>query len=454
VSVLLTLALACAETDPPPCPRGDSEAWLPEETHAVREDLARLHWGSRPGGAWTLWPEGSPTCAEGCLTMDGVVESRFLMERGVVHQVTARWEGLEAATLEVHGNSANGPLLLQAQLPPGVEVRRPVVATGAARTFVLTLTGRGTVHRLTVEGPRWSDPGRVTAADGAVLDFAVLLHIEAEPALVNLERAFRRRAAVVEGLSRTLDAHGGRLSLQADASFARGIAAWDPGWVQARREEGMGFSLHGHSEDEETRILIGDVKDARRRWADVGVDARDLNGGFALATWPELASAGVRSLTAWKDRSAQEGLPAVRLQPWRPAPEAVDAEDFVRHDPNAPLVYLPGSPSGEPDPLRFAETLPGVVRQAVQHARPGQVNSWYVVLHVDQFGIPFEDDPVAYDSWLAAGGLEDELAPLDALLSEVIDPLVANGSLRWTTPDLLRERQEDWERACAEAAAP
>jgi hypothetical protein len=453
VTALLAVLLACAEEPAPlpPCPREDSEAWLPDEDTAVREDHTTLAWASRPGSALEVLPAGE-ACASGCVDLDGVMDARFVMERGVVHTATARWEGLDAATLEVHADNVNGPVLLESTLIPGHSARHTLVATGAARTFVVTVAGRGTLHDLRLEGPRWRDPGPVTAAPGAVLDFAVLMHIEAEPALVNLERAFRRRAEVVEGISRTLAAHGGRLTLQADASFARGIAAWDDAWVDARRDEGMAFSLHGHSEDAESRSLLADVRDARRRWEDVGVEVRDLNGGFALATWPALASAGVRSLTAWKDRAAQAGLPAVRLQPWRPAPEAVEADAFVRHDAHAPLIYLPGSPTTEPDPLRFAETLPGVIRQAIVHARPDQVNTWYVVIHVDQFGIPFEDDPVAYDRWLAEGGLEDELAPLDALLTTVVDPLLADGSLRWSTPDLARERQETWERACAEAA--
>ncbi len=448
---LLLALLACTEdsTDVPRCARPDSPTWSPETADLVRAELDDLNWTERTGSA----VDDDATVAG--VDLAGTMDARLVVERGTAHTVVARWSGASPATVQIRSGTPAGQLLGDLSLAPGAEATATFTPAGGARTVAFVVSGTGTLERFTVSAPGWTNPSPDQPATalvpaGATLHLGVLVHLEAEPRLGNDEAAFRRRAAVLEGLSATLAAHAGALTLQPDASLARGIENFEPDWLDDRRSEGAALSVHAHADEPTSRALLIDVREARQRWSALGLDVRDLNGGFQVAPWKELARAGIRSLTAWKDRDDQAGLSGLTLEPWRPASEVTDAAGFARHDPDAPLVYLPGSPTSESDPLRFDTSLPAVLRQGLLHAQPGHVNTWYVVLHVDQFGLPFLDDDAAMDAWLAAGGLADELAPLDRFLTAEVDPLVEAGVVIWATPDTMREAYEAWEQACAD----
>ena len=419
------------------CPRGDSPRWVPQTEEVVRLDALAAPWdGAASAGA----------CEVACLHVAGRASTRVVVERGVPHRLTVARARGSRVRVEVRAGSATGTRLAAAVLDATAPSADLAFTPTGAREVVLVVDGvDADLTDLTLRAEAWTevDPGPLP--DDAALLLGVLVHLEAEPALRNDAATFRRRADVLAALSGTLARHGARLGIQADQSFAAGIAAHDPGWARARVDEGAGFSIHVHADSPDTRAFLSDVRTARQAWEAVGVEVEDLNGGFQVASWDEVARAGVGSLTAWKDASDQGGLPEVTLEPWRPAPYVTEGAAFQVHDAAGPLVYLPGSPSTDPDPARFADGARRTLSQALAHVTPGRVNTWYLVLHVDNYGRDVA--PADWEAWRASGGLDTALAPLDAWLGEV-DARVARGDVTWATPDGMREPYLAWEAGC------
>ncbi len=421
-----------------PCARGASPRWVPQTEEGVREDALAATWD---GPATTATCDGTA-----CLHVAGRASTSVVVERGVPHRLTVARARGSRVRVEARAGSANGTLLARADLDDTAPAADLAFTPTGARTVVLVVDGvDADLAELELRAEAWTevDPGPLPPE--AALLLGVLVHLEAEPALRNDAAIFQRRADVLAALSGTLARHGARLGIQADQSFAAGVAAHEPGWVRARLDEGAGFSIHVHADSPDTRAFLSDVRTARQAWEAVGVEVADLNGGFQVASWDEVARAGVGSLSAWKDAANQGGLPEVTLQPWRPASYVTDGAAFQVHEASGPLVYLPGSPSTEPDPTRFAEAARRTLSQALAHVVPGHVNTWYLVLHVDNYGRDVA--PSEWDAWRAGGGLDAELAPLDAWLGEVA-ARVDRGEVRWSTPDSMREAYLAWESAC------
>jgi hypothetical protein len=112
-------------------------------------------------------------------------------------------------------------------------------------------------------------------------------------------------------------------------------------------------------------------------------------------------------------------------------------------DPESPLIYLPGAPTREEDPTRLAPFWGRVLSQALSQAKPGRVNTWYLLLHVNDFGpLPVED----FDAWLASGAWEEEKAQLAIALQESFAPYQDR-----LIPSVPAEMSRDylaWEESC------
>jgi hypothetical protein len=321
---------------------------------------------------------------------------------------------------------------------------------GSDVQVLLTLDepGTATLDGFSLVGTRWAQSPDPPA--GGLVRLGFLFHIEQDINLVVDEATWRRRATVVDALSAALSAHGAALSLQADATFIRGAATWDPGWIEAREAEGMAFSVHVHDESGgETDVEQG-LRDGRSALRESNVMPTDLNGGFLTAPWLTARLAGFTSLTAFKDPTTQLGLPRVQIQPWRPA-DGVGGSDpaaFMVHDPDGPLLYLPGHDIREVDHARFPGSAAQVMSQVLAHARPNYVNTWYFVLHVDGFG-PIGDD-AALDAYLAGDTFQADIAAYDQFLTDTADPLVDQGFLVYDTPAGMEATWEAWLAKCAE----
>lgn len=313
-------------------------------------------------------------------------------------------------------------------------------------TVSANLEREGSAHLdLQVTGDQWADAPDAVAAGPLLL--GVLMHIEDSGTLSADEVNWTRRAVVVTALSQTLQAHGAALTLQPGQSFVQGALNFDPGWFAEREAEGMSWSVHVHNEADGAEALEQSVRTSVKNYRDAGIDVDDVNGGFKLGIWSNIENSGLKSLTGYKNPETQLDLARPHVQPWRPADgtSSADEDAFGEHDPDGPLVFLPGSGVREEDNARFGEFARRHLAQVREHTRADEVNTWYFIQHVDGFGPDVLSDE--FDEYVATG-LADDMATLDDVFTSILDPLVASGEVEYSDPGRMRTAFREWEDAC------
>lgn len=459
----LLLLAACSGPDPASlCAGFAPDPWDPVLEADVRVDEATARWD--PVGDAVLDPDASTNCgAPPCLAVVGPGGAALALKltRGVEHVVSGTVFTDAPATIAVSHTATDGPLRTLAELAfdsgGSTSFELPIVVEAAGAEVVVTLSldepGTATLDGFAVTGERWAASPDAPAAPVRV---GMLIHIEDDPNFLLREETWLRRARLIEALSATFAAHGAHLTLQPDATFVRGAALWDSGWIAARTAEGMGWSVHIHDELSEGGVEPA-IRDGRTALREAGVLTSDLNGGFGEAPWLQARLAGITSLTAFKDPLTQRGLPRVQVQPWRVG-DGVGSDDssaFLLHDPEGPVIYLPGHDVREVEHARFPLVATHTLSQVLAHARPDHVNVWYWVLHVDGFGPPLggpTEDNSAFDAYLAGPALQEDLAAYDAFLAATTDPLASEGSVIYDTPVGMASAWLDWNAACEQAA--
>jgi hypothetical protein len=450
-SALLAAGLGACADEPGACADFAPDPWDPATEPDVRLDEATAAFSVTGPGA--VDPDGARCAEPPCFAFAGPVlaETSFTANRGLAYLLTGTLVSDVPGRVQIDQIASDGLVRSLVDLPfaPG-EVALAEAFTARANgdgetvlTVVLDEAGTATLDGLAVTGERWT---AVEATSAAPLQLGFLVHVEDDANFDVDEAIWRRRADVVAGLSATLAARGAKLGIQADASFLRGAAVWAPDWVEDRVAEGAGWSVHIHDESDPALVEPA-MRDGRLAHREVGVVTADLNGGFVTALWSEARSAGFASLSAYKNPETQGGLPRVQIQPWRPADGtgAADPDAFLAHDPDGPLVYLPGHDVREVDHARAPAFMDAVVSQVRAHTRADHVNTWYFVFHVDGFG-PSADDDAAYDAYLADGFAAD-LAPYGELL-DAWAPLVASGDLAYATTAEMTEAWLAWNAGC------
>lgn len=376
--------LACT---PPPCERPGTDAWEPETIEV-----------SVPG----TWSEEASTPCDGCVDIVNDATLTFVANRGVTHHL--RGTASTPARVQVADLDTEVSGSFDLTFAPLVDDPQATLIIGPTSITGLSLTR--------------DDWAEVSDPASGTLNLGFLIHIEADPGFVSDEAKWTRKARVIAGLADVFAANGAVLTVQADASFVRGAAAWDPTLID---RGGLDWSIHIHPA-EDGSDLERVTREGRVALDELGVFATDLNGGFGLGKWRTVANIGITTVSAFKDADTQTGLPVATTRPWRLGPDAsnADLDAFLVDDPEGPVVYLPGSPTSEIDHTRFPDHARRVLTQARAHTTDGLYDTWYFVLHVDDFG---PSDPDALDVWLDEA-LPAALEPYDQLLAGLDDPFV------------------------------
>lgn len=454
---MILLALACSGSGEdqalPTCASPVTEGWNIAWEQEVRLDTATASWEA--GEGMSVRADTCDTSACVIAAGQGTVLTSMLLNRGVDYAFAGTVSADTSGSVELvqHLRSGGttvlaeeawtgpraGPLTLGFRLAqPGEQVDL-VFRLGAPGT--LTLEGG------TVTGPQWA---RAAASEGERLHLGFLVHVEASGAYETDGEKWGRRGQILEALAERLAAHGARLTVQPDASFVRAATTWDPGWFDRMEALGTDWSAHIHGEDDGVEGVEADARDARRAFEAAGREVSDFNGGFGLGPWDRVAAAGFTSLSAFKNEETQLGLVQGFTQPWRPADGTTSAGEaaFTTHDPEGPLVYLPGMAVREADHARFPDFGDRVLSQALSHTRADLVNGWYFLDHVDGYGPSDDEDALA--AWLASGALEGELDLVERLYTEVLDPAVAAGRVSYASPAETAAAFFDWEAGCVQ----
>lgn len=339
---------------------------------------------------------------------------------------------------------------------------------------LLVLSGRDTIAQR---------PGRLSrrvAADvgsaDAPLLFCVGVHIEpfgATPSVMvgdatrpplasprpdhNNRPCFERHVEDLRLLIALVEKHGGKLTVQAQTPFTR-IAAESKLTLFADLEKrGHEVALHFH---EDAHLRRGCEMLPVEEWAAVmkeEIDWLKKAGATRVRYWsggnlyPHVLDAASRAgldvMSDYKNpRTQNSDERLMGVVPWRPSagPREGDVAAFAKHNALGKVVYLPDGifgrvnfnsmrramgPGGD---YAYFDSLTDGLERSLRVARPDRVNVFHITVHAGEFrGGPFGPPFAVIDRWL----------------TEVVDPLVKAGKIKWATFSEMADAYVKWEKA-------
>jgi hypothetical protein len=321
----------------------------------------------------------------------------------------------------------------------------------------------------------------------ATVHFSFLIHIEDPSALQASEEYFQHQTAIFRELARIFHEHGGFLTIQPEQDWAQGAeAGFAPGLLaELARDYGVRYSTHTHGPNcidpqgvprsasdcganrdwdrnttsDDVVTYVGNLRDLLSQAS--GLPVTDHNGNFDFAESSRFAEIPMLTWSAYKDKTTQLTYDRLIIHPWRPTQvDAVaDVESFLIHDPDTQIVYIPGwgqSITRHHD--RLLTKLAPMLSQVIYYANPSRVNTFYGLTHVGHFYSRTGDrNYVSYDSHTGQVTYSDEflqhLQYYDDMLTELIDPLVEAGYLRWASLPEMGELFVEWEAACEDGGS-
>ncbi len=322
----------------------------------------------------------------------------------------------------------------------------------------------------------------VPVEPAAVTHFNLVIHIE-DPNLLHTSRAyFKEQTAIFSELARIIHQHGGFLTIQPEQDWPQAAEeGFHPGLLaELAQNYNVVYSNHTHgpncidpqgvprssndcntNQGWEKAITNDDIVSYAQNMRQLfesasGIPVTDHNGNFDFPATSRFAEAGIQTLSGFKDRTTQSSYDYLYNNPWRPGQVNAlrDIAGFLTHDPATQIVYIPGwGQALTRHPQRVTERIRPMLSQFIRFADDQRVNSFYVITHVGHF-YSRTGDPNYMHYNEASGQVEysqeflDHLNAWDQMLTEVIDPLVAQGYLQWTSFAEIGELYEAWEAAC------
>lgn len=263
---------------------------------------------------------------------------------------------------------------------------------------------------------------------------------------------FERHVADIQAVAAIVERHRGRMTVQAQSPFTQ-VAVQRGNWVLRQlAQAGHEVALHFH---EDAHLGTNSSTLAPDQWCQVmqqelaliqqasGVsEVSYWSGGNLYPRVYEAAScAGLWVNSDWKNPRSQTTPPQLHtVNPWRPAggTDGSDFSAFLRHDPNGPVVFLPEGaydqddlqPPGSTDADYLAVVARGLDNSLAQASRD-KVNVVHFTIHPGEL----RGDPA------------HPFAALDDFLTRYVDPLVAQGRVRWATLTEMATAYRAWEQS-------
>ncbi|HEY69485.1 MAG TPA: hypothetical protein G4O08_02760 [Anaerolineae bacterium] len=321
----------------------------------------------------------------------------------------------------------------------------------------------------------------------APVHFTFVIHIEDPNTLQTAEDYFQKQTAIMRELARIMHTHGGFLTIQPEQDWAQGAeAGFHPGLLaELARDYGVVYSTHTHgpncidpqgvprsasdcnsNPDWDSNTDVDDEVEYVRNLRDVlsdasGTSVTDHNGNFDFPHADRFSEIPMLTWSVYKNFNYQRTYDLLINNPWRPGLGNAneDVENFLTHHPDTPIVYIPGwgqAITSHPD--RLLERLQPMLSQFIHYADPDRVNTFYAITHVGHY-YSRTGDPnyLVYDpnsgEVIHSAEFEQHLQYWDDLLTALVDPLVEQGYLEWTSLPEMGELYLAWEAACA-AQAP
>jgi hypothetical protein len=369
----------------------------------------------------------------------------------------------------------------------GLEYAILALDVGANMTLLVDdAMAEGTQWRMAepVDGGRIVGGVNVPAQPVAPVHFAIVIHIE-DPSLLQQQQAyFLQYTAIFTEMARILHEHGGFLTIQPEEDWAMGAQRFEPtALADLARDFGVVYSTHTHGPncidaDGRPRSVedcnrsdrlagwVPSVEDCCDPTVPVyvdnlqelpssvsGTEVTDHNGNWEYTNPNALGAVGVETWSAFKNSQTQRTFDLLMNNPWRPSATSArdDPSEFLVHDPATQVVYIPGWGQSLTQNLeRVSARLAPMASQFIRFADPERVNTFYIVTHVGHFESDDGAEYIHVDE--ASGRLAYSAAFLrdleywDEALTDIVDPLVAEGYLRWTSLPEMGRLYVEWER--------
>ncbi|MBM3128310.1 MAG: hypothetical protein FJ009_06695 [Chloroflexi bacterium] len=259
----------------------------------------------------------------------------------------------------------------------------------------------------------------------------------------NNPQFFKRHVQDIQTIAALIEKHGGRMTVQTQSPFTtQAIQSRDPilADLEARGHE---IALHFHEDahlGKNANALAADTwcavmkeEIALIRQAGAKQPIRFWSGGNL---YPHLlqaaACAGLDVNSDWKNPQTQRTDPAlIGIHPWRPAggSNGSDVSQFAQHNPNGKIIYLPDGifarndfnsmrrADGTGGDEAYFEFLKQSLLQSLAAAESGKTNVFHITIHSGEF----RGDP------------KNPFGVIDQFLTNVVDPLVRQGKVKWAT---------------------
>ncbi len=313
--------------------------------------------------------------------------------------------------------------------------------------------------------PQTNPPPESPNDQSAVLLFTIGMHIEpmGETAQgfksgkgnYNAPGFFQRHVEDIETLAKIIESHGGVMTIQAQSPFTTAAIASGNTILADLAARGHEIALHFH---EDAHLGKNAEELPLEQWCAVMKEEisfiQEASGVEHVRYWsggnlyPDLfeaaACAGLEVNSDWKNPNTQTtDLALVGVHPWRPSggTDGVDLTAFTTHNPDGPVVFLP---EGMYDQENFAsmrrseetggdqayfDYLAESLYASLEAAEPGMVNVFHFTVHPGEF----RGDP------------QHPFEVIERFLTEVVDPLVAEGRVQWATYSQMADAYAQWE---------
>ena len=348
-----------------------------------------------------------------------------------VSPTVAELTGLTAVTPESHGSEKASPTSVPAQIP------------SVSQEQTVLLFGIG-MH---IE-PFGATPSELVGSNLPGFTHKGDYHEQA---------FFDRHVQDIWTVAGIIEDYGGRMTVQAQTPFTQVAIDTNNTILSVLAVNGHEIALHFH----EGIHLWKDFEQLPvETWCAVMKEEIELvrlaSGVEQINYWsggnlyPEIFEAadcaGLDVNSDWKNPNTQTTpLELTGIHPWRPSggTDGNDLSLIAQHDPHGKIVFLPEGQFGREDfasmrrsrapdgDQAYFDFLKQSLYASLAAAQPGQVNVFHFTIHPGEF----------------RGNPDHPFETIERFLKDVVDPLVANGQIRWATFSEMAEAYRNWEQA-------
>jgi len=308
-------------------------------------------------------------------------------------------------------------------------------------------------------------------ADGILL-FSIGMHIEpfgetaqgylgSTKADYNDDAFFLRHVKDIRQVAEIVTRHGGKMTIQTQSPFTTSAIRLKNPILADLYDDGHEIALHFHENahlgKNEERKPVKDWCAAMSNEIEIIQQTLDIDGSGSnvdIRYWsggnlyPQIfeaaACAGLDVNSDWKNPETQTtDISLVGIHPWRPA-GGTSGDDFLllsSHDPSGNVIFLPEGIYDETDfasrrrsedaggDSAYFEYLKEQFNNSLAAADAEKINVFHFTVHAGEF----RGDPT------------HPFEEIERFLTEVVDPAVAAGKVRWATFSEMADAYATWE---------